>query len=171
MPEPTLTPTAHAATLPGSAHPTNDVAPGTPARSPHPGRGLTRAAGIALIVIATAHVVGTMTSAWSGWLAGNLRDGTADPESVATFWAQPGGLAVPLALVGLLVIRMARRSERAPTYLGWVLLGWIVLCMTLIGPASGFTSGLVPSVLLIAADLRARRSPAAPVAPAPGGRP
>ncbi|MFV2144811.1 DUF6463 family protein [Isoptericola sp. G70] len=120
------------------------------------GAGLTRTAGILMIVIAVLHAVVTTTSHWSGWLAGNLRDRTASAESVAAFWAQPGGFAVVVLVLGLLVVRAANRGDRLPAYVGWSLLGWVVLCLVLIGPASGFSLALVPAALLVAADVRAR---------------
>ncbi|GAA1860138.1 DUF6463 family protein [Myceligenerans crystallogenes] len=121
-----------------------------------PGSGLTRAAGIALLVIAVLHVVFTMSPYWPGWIAGELRNGGATIESVAAFWSQPGGFWALLVILGLLTIRAANQGDLLPAYVGWILLGWIVLCMIIVGPASGFTTGLVPAALLIAAALRDR---------------
>jgi hypothetical protein len=113
-------------------------------------------AGILLIAIAILHAVFTMNAHWPAWIGGELRDGTASAESFAAFWAQPGGFAVVVALLGLLILRSARRGERLPGYVGWGFLGWVGLCVALIGPASGFTLALVPPVLLIIAHLRGR---------------
>ncbi|WP_415644610.1 DUF6463 family protein [Stackebrandtia soli] len=122
--------------------------------SPAPGSGLNKAAGIAMVVIAVTHVVFTMNPFWPQWISGALRDRTADAESMAAFWAQPGGFAAVLLLLGLLINHMARNGQRPPSYCGWLMLGWIGLCLVLIGPASGFVLGLVPSGLLIAASIR-----------------
>jgi hypothetical protein len=121
-----------------------------------PGAGLTRAAGIGLIVISIAHVVVTMNPYWPAWIGGELRDRTASAESFSAFWAQPGGFAVVVLLLGLLTVRAANRGDQLPTYVGWSLLAWVILCMVLLGPASGFTTALIPAGLLIAADIRAR---------------
>ncbi len=113
-------------------------------------------AGTLLVAIAIIHVVFTMNPYWPAWLGGELRDGTASAESLAAFWAQPGGFSVVVVLLGLTILRSARRGERLPGYVGWGLLGWVGLCVVLIGPASGFTLALAPPVLLVAANLRAR---------------
>jgi hypothetical protein len=123
-----------------------------------PGSALTRAGGILLILVAVVHVVFTSSPHWPGWIAGELRERTASAESVASFWAQPGGFAVAVLLVGVLAVRAANRDERLPSAVGWVLLGWTGLCLFLLGPASGFSLALVPVLLLLAGDLRARAS-------------
>lgn len=119
---------------------------------------LDRTAGILLVAVATTHAVFTMNPHWPAWVAGELRDGSASAESVGAFWAQPGGFSVVAVLLGLMILRSARRGERVPGYVGWSLLAWVGLCIVLIGPASGFTLALLPPVLLVAADLRARAS-------------
>lgn len=97
-------------------------------------------------------------SEWGGWLSGELRGADPDThaETVRLFWALPGGFAVPLILLGLLLSRMARTGQEVPRYVGWVLAGWVVLAGWILGP-SGFPLGLVPAVLLILAS-RGRRS-------------
>ncbi len=117
---------------------------------------LDRTAGVLLVAVAIIHVVFTMNPYWPAWVGGELRDGTASAESLAAFWAQPGGFSVVMVLLGLMVLRAARRGERVPGYVGWGLLAWVGLCVVLVGPASGFTLVLVPPVLLVAADVRAR---------------
>lgn len=109
-----------------------------------------------MILIAVVHVVFTSSPHWPGWLAGELRNGTASAESVASFWAQPGGFSVVVLLLGLLAVRAANRGERLPAYVGWTVLAWVGLCVFLVGPASGFSFALIPAVLLVAADVRAR---------------
>ena len=121
-----------------------------------PGTALTRTGGILMILIAVVHVVFTSSPFWPGWFAGDLRNHTASAESVAYFWAQPGSFAVAVLLLGLLAVRAANRRERLPSYVGWGLLGWVALCVVLLGPASGFSLALLPALLLVAADVRAR---------------
>lgn len=76
-------------------------------------------AGILLIAIAILHAVFTMNAHWPAWIAGELRAGTASTDSFRAFWAQRGGFAVVVALLGLLIVRSARRGERLPGYVGW----------------------------------------------------
>ncbi len=127
-----------------------------PVRPALPGK-LTVWAGRSMVLIAVAHTaVFARLAPWSSWLAGDLRNHTADTDSVATFWALPGGFVVVLALLGLLLARAGRQGQRIPGYVGWTILAWGALAVALIGP-SGFLLAIIPSALLIAADLTARR--------------
>ncbi|GAA2308872.1 hypothetical protein GCM10010149_68740 [Nonomuraea roseoviolacea subsp. roseoviolacea] len=129
----------------------------TPPASPAPPSRLTIWAGRAMVLIAVAHTVLFATLApWSSWLAGDLRNEPPESDSVATFWALPGGFVVVLALLGLLAARAGRQGQLLPGYVGWALLAWGALAVSLIGP-SGFLSIAVPAGLLIAADVVARR--------------
>lgn len=76
-------------------------------------------------------------SEWAGWLSGELRGADPDThaETVRLFWALPGGFAVPLILLGLLLSRMARTGQEVPRYVGWVLAGWVVLAGWILGPS------------------------------------
>ncbi|SCL71189.1 hypothetical protein GA0070606_5643 [Micromonospora citrea] len=122
---------------------------------------LTVAAGWSLATIGVLHAVVFLPHPhWDEWLSGGLRSGEGGDASLSVFWALPGSFVVPLVLLGLLVVRLGRRGERAPAYAGWALGGWAAGCALLIGP-SGFLLGLVPAGLLIAEDLLARRRDAA----------
>lgn len=132
------------------------TASGPPVVAARPSR-LTIWAGRAMILIAVAHtVMFALLAPWSSWFAGDLRNGVADSESVAMFWALPGGFVVVLALLGLLIARAGRQGQGVPGYVGWVLLAWGALAVSLIGP-SGFLAAAVPAGLLIAANITARR--------------
>lgn len=123
-----------------------------------PGSALNRWAGYLMVFIALAHTAFFVPAAeWSQWLTGGLWNGAASDASYATFWALPGGFVPALLVLGLLVVRQARRGEYLPAYVGWVLLAWCVGCTALIGP-SGFISGIAPAVLLIGGNLTARRA-------------
>ncbi|MFI7045544.1 DUF6463 family protein [Streptosporangium sandarakinum] len=129
-----------------------------PALSTLPSR-LTVWAGRSMILIAVAHTaVFAPLAPWSSWLAGDLHDPAPDSDSVATFWALPGGFVVVLGLLGLLVARAGRQGQRVPGYVGWTILVWAALAVGLIGP-SGFLLGVIPSGLIIAADITVRRRP------------
>jgi hypothetical protein len=120
---------------------------------------LTQGAGWSLVAIAVLHTLVFIGHPhWSSWLAGGLREGSPDPDSLATFWALPGGFAVVMVVLGLLLARMGRRGERVPGYVGWALGIWALACVWLIGP-SGFLLGLLPAGLLAAAAVLGRRRP------------
>jgi hypothetical protein len=115
-------------------------------------------AGRAMMIIAAAHtVLFSFNPYWSQWLSGDLWGGAGSGESLTVFWALPGGFVATLVLLGLLVSWFAKLGHRMPSYLGWVLLGWALFCAAIIGP-SGFLTALVPAGLLIAADLKHRRT-------------
>lgn len=117
---------------------------------------MTLISGIATCAVAVAHIVATSTPYWSGWLAGELRDRTASIDSFRAFWAQPGGFAPALLALSVLLVRMARRGETPPVSIGLIMVGWMGLCVGLLGPYTGFTVGLVPAGLVLAAGLRGR---------------
>ncbi|MFF4189944.1 DUF6463 family protein [Nonomuraea sp. NPDC001831] len=118
---------------------------------------LTVWAGRAMIFIALAHTaVFAPLAPWASWLAGDLRNGLADGDSQAVFWALPGGFVVVLALLGLLVARTGRQGQQVPGYVGWAILVWGAIGVGLIG-MSGFITAIVPSGLLIAANVIAGR--------------
>jgi hypothetical protein len=121
-----------------------------------PGSGLNRAAGIALVVIGALHlVVMAPHPHWESWFAGGLWNGAGSPASTSAFWAMPASFAVPMVLLGVMIIRLAPRGE-VPAFLGWTLLAWDLICILLISPLSGFSLGLIPIILLVIASLRGR---------------
>lgn len=118
---------------------------------------LTVAGGWSMVAIGILHTLVFLPHPyWGEWLAGGLRSGRGGDESLSVFWALPGSFVVPLVLLGLLTVRLGRRGERVPAYVGWGLGGWAAACALLIGP-SGFLLGLIPAGLLVAEDLLARR--------------
>ncbi|HLS13763.1 MAG TPA: DUF6463 family protein [Beutenbergiaceae bacterium] len=113
-------------------------------------------AGWSMVAIAVLHTLAHMFHPyWRQWLTGGLWTGEAGLESISFFWALPGSFVVVLAVLGLLVAGMGRRGDDVPAYVGWGLGLWVLGCLALIGP-SGFMFGILPSILLIAADLRRR---------------
>lgn len=122
---------------------------------------LTRLAGWSLIVIAVLHVAVFVPQVpWGEWVDGGLRAADPDPESVAVFWALPGGIVLPAVLTGWLMLRSGRLGRRVPLAFAFVLIGWVVFCVWLIGP-SGFLAVLATAGLVIAAAI-ADRSESSP---------
>ncbi|MGH3735555.1 MAG: DUF6463 family protein [Micromonosporaceae bacterium] len=120
-------------------------------------------AGRLLVTIAVLHTVVSVALSRQNW--GALASGALwlqqastleDYRQMATFWAVVGSFALPMALLGLVLIRLARRGVPLPGYLGWALLGWVSLALALLGP-SGFLLGTVPAVMLILAYRRQTR--------------
>jgi hypothetical protein len=118
-------------------------------------------AGWSLLTIAALHtLVFASHPYWDDWFAGPTRTGTLPLDAVVQFWGLPGGFVAPGALLALLTIRLGRRGETLPAYIGWALALWAASCIWIVGP-SGFLLVLVPAVLLIVASARERRhSPA-----------
>ncbi|WP_407839284.1 DUF6463 family protein [Streptomyces sp. DSM 116496] len=125
-------------------------------------RTLTLWAGRSTVFIGLGHIAflaAQTRSSWGDWLSGALHgraaiEDPANADALRTFWALPGSFAVPLILLGLLVVRMARTGQEVPRYLGWTLAAWVLLCGWILEP-SGFPLGLVPTALLLLAH-RAR---------------
>jgi Family of unknown function (DUF6463) len=118
---------------------------------------LTTTAGWVLLVISALHtLVFAFHPYWDDWLAGPLRTATLPLEAVVQFWGLPGGFVAPGVLLALLTVRLGRRGETLPAYVGWVLGLWAAGCIWIVGP-SGFLLLLAPATLLIVADRRARR--------------
>lgn len=98
-------------------------------------------------------------SSWGDWLTGRLHgpaaiEDPANADSLLLFWALPGSFTVPLILLGLLLVRMARTGQEVPRYVPWTLAAWVLVGGWILVP-SGFPLGLVPATLLLLAH-RAR---------------
>lgn len=74
------------------------------------------------------------------------RDAGVTEDSV-TFWAGPGGFAVPLILLGWLVWHIAARGLVVPAGVGWVTAAWGLLDGVLLGPSPFFVL-IAPGVLI-----------------------
>lgn len=109
-----------------------------------------------LVAICALHLAFWAVATWSNWdhwATGGLwgAEEAGDIESAADFWALPGSFMLPLALLALLIERLARSGRAAPAYVGWALTGWVVLCAAILMP-SGFILGIIPGIMLIAAS-------------------
>lgn len=79
--------------------------------------------------------------------------------SGAVFWATLGSLAVPLMVLGGLLLWLDRRGLPIPPFVGWVLVAWFAL-LTAIIPPSGFPVCLAVSLVLAIGLQRRARSAA-----------
>lgn len=91
------------------------------------------------------------------WAAVPLLDNgiqtVASLQNKVTFWAGPGGFAVPLLLLGCLTWHLAGREVAVPAWIGWGVTAWCVLGGVLLVP-SPFFAGAVAGVLIILAARR-----------------
>ncbi len=101
----------------------------------------------------------------AGWLDAVLwgtntprPDGSEMPQAAAYFWSGPGSFAVPLLILGALVAYLARNDHPVPAFIGWVVGIWGVACAAIDGPATPFTTALIPAALLVLAASRENRS-------------
>ncbi|HZE38923.1 MAG TPA: DUF6463 family protein [Stackebrandtia sp.] len=116
--------------------------------------------GYTMAAIACLHILFfSINPYWSQWLSGGLWSHRAGQDSMTYYWALPGGFAVIMIMLGLLISRLAKRGEPLPAYMGWVVLAWVAVNIAMIG-VSGFVAGVIPAALLIADSLKARRQPA-----------
>lgn len=68
--------------------------------------------------------------------------------SNAAFWSTIGSFALPLIMLGAVVIWLDKRELPVPGFLGWSLLAWIVVA-SLIIEVSGFPLGILIAICLI----------------------
>ncbi|MEC9244540.1 MAG: DUF6463 family protein [Pseudomonadota bacterium] len=68
--------------------------------------------------------------------------------SNAAFWSTVGSFALPLIMIGFVVIWLDKRRLPVPTFLGWSLLAWIAVA-SLIIEVSGFPLGIPIAICLI----------------------
>ncbi|MDQ0577145.1 DUF6463 family protein [Agromyces albus] len=105
---------------------------------------------LVLTSIARADVWRDIVSAgW--WGTVTLRPSAEQLRFAEAFWLTPGSFAVPLLALGILVVFSARKGNRVPGVLGWILAIWGVFCAALL-PASGAWLFIVIGVLFVAGD-------------------
>lgn len=82
------------------------------------------------------------------WSTITLRPDTGTIAMAEAFWLTPGSFAVPLLLIGIVALSLARRDLAMPRAIGWVLIVWGAFCATLI-PVSGAWAFMVVGVLFL----------------------
>ncbi|GAA0933752.1 hypothetical protein [Nonomuraea longicatena] len=114
---------------------------------------------LALLALATATHL-------PGWIGGQLwvtPQGLSDfaelSPSAGAFWAFWGSFAVPLGLLGAMVIRSAREGRTPPAYVGIGLIVWAAVGALIFEP-SPFVLGAIPGAMLVVAA-RSRQAVAA----------
>ncbi|MFI1935648.1 DUF6463 family protein [Streptomyces purpureus] len=119
---------------------------------------MTRWAGWILQALGMLHLVvlGAQNTQYFGdWLTGALwnlpREEFVHPAGAAgAFWVSIGSFALPLILLGALVLSLARREVRVPPFIGWALTAWAFVGAAIMEPTPMILV-LVPAVLLIRA--------------------
>lgn len=117
--------------------------------------------GIALMVLGVAHLIALgidalpFAQSWLNldlWTTGHwLPFATQPPKlaaSNAAFWATLGSCAVPLIILGALIVRMTRDGIPVPLFVGWSLCLWLGACALFLEP-SGFPLGWIISLALL----------------------
>lgn len=121
-------------------------------------------AGWWMVGIAALHLVYWSIATWAdwgAWAAGGLWG--AEPVTARDYrlhhgyWALVASFMVPLFLLGLLIIRLARLGIALPRYVGRVMLGWVLVASALMEP-NGFPLGFIPAILLLRAQSRRQSS-------------
>ncbi|MET7459720.1 DUF6463 family protein [Nonomuraea sp. NPDC005501] len=138
------------------------------------GKRLLRWASGIMIALGAGHLSLLAMTAWqdvTGWadrgiwaaVPLDLSDGgvktVASLQNAVTFWAGPGGFAVPLILLGCLIWRLAGRGVAVPAWIGWSLAVWCVLGGVLLVPSPYF-AGSVAGLLVVLAARKDRPDPA-----------
>ncbi|MGW4472636.1 hypothetical protein [Nonomuraea sp. NPDC004354] len=138
---------------------------------------LLRWASAIMLVLGTGHLFLLALMAWqdvTGWVDRGLwaavplvlAEGGAVPtveslQSKVTFWAGPGGFAVPLIVLGCLTWHLAGRGVAVPAGIGWGIATWCLLGGVLLVP-SPFFAGTVSGILIVVAARKKDRSGATP---------
>lgn len=121
---------------------------------------LTAIGGWVAIVGSVIHMVLTSISragVWADivaagwWNTVTLRPSADELRFAEAFWLTLGSFAVPLFMLGVLVVFAARRGHRVPGVLGWILVVWGILGASLL-PVSGAWLFIVVGILFVAGD-------------------
>lgn len=114
-----------------------------------------------MLALGAGHLTLTVLLSWEGmaswvergvWAAVplTLSGWESDLQNKVTFWAGPGGFAVPLIFLGCLVWLLAGRGVAVPAALGWGIAAWCAVGGVLLVP-SPFFAGIISGALIICA--------------------
>lgn len=90
------------------------------------------------------------------WSTITLRPDTSTIAMAEAFWLTPGSFAVPLLLLGIVALSLARRDQAMPRTVGWVLILWGAFVATLL-PVSGAWAFMAVGVLFLRGAASRRR--------------
>ncbi|SEG88550.1 hypothetical protein SAMN05444920_106262 [Nonomuraea solani] len=109
-----------------------------------------------LAVISVAGVTGWVDRGlWAAVPLTFADQGAAEFQNKITFWAGPGGFAVPLILLGLLTWHLAGRGVAVPAGIGWGLAVWCALGGVLLVPSPFFAGTIAGALIIVAARAKA----------------
>ncbi|MEV0646751.1 DUF6463 family protein [Phytomonospora sp. NPDC050363] len=112
------------------------------------------------LVISADHLPGWF--ARELWLSGESEMSmSALPPEAGAFWLSLGSFGLPLLLLGALVVRLGRRGEAPPAYVGWGVGVWGALGAYLLEPTP-FVLTLIPATLLLVAAYKTAAYKTAP---------
>lgn len=128
--------------------------------------------GIALIALSIVHMIvlgidaATEVPGWLGlklWTLEHWQSVVAQPHDLvvsgAAFWSTIGSFAIPVIILGCLVVWLDRQGREIPPFVGWSIAIWITVASLVIEP-SGFPLGVVAAICLMI-GIRKRRQRAA----------
>lgn len=128
---------------------------------------LLRIAGAILVALGAGHLalaVVLTRATLLGWVADGMWAAVpllpgappAGARDALAFWGGPGGFAVPLVTLGLLLRHLAGRGVRVPAFVGWIVAVWCLVGAVVLVP-SPFVAGAVAGTMVVLAARRSRR--------------
>ena len=126
-----------------------------------------RWAGRLIVLYGAAHTLGALTVEGAArhagaWFSGELwGDDLANMSPAnSAYWLSVDSFGVPLILIGLTVLWLARRGITPPPFIAWTLGVWTVVDAVVLGPTPGeWLILLLASILLLAGARRADPGP------------
>jgi hypothetical protein len=118
-----------------------------------------------MLVLGVGHLSLTALLGWEDvagwvdrgiWAAVPLMGGDGGLQNKVTFWAGPGGFAVPLILLGCLTWHLAGRGVAVPGRLGWAIAVWCLVGGVLLVPSPFFAGIIAGALIILAARKRTR---------------
>ncbi|RJO73747.1 hypothetical protein D5S18_21535 [Nocardia panacis] len=120
-------------------------------KQPHGNRTIKWTGGIIAGISAGHLAVGlSLSSGYFGdWLSLRLwNHWWEDTVPAMSFWANPGGFGLPLALIGVLVVWMNRNNIVPPAFLAWTVLIWSLAIAFMAEPTPAPVVVVAAAVLL-----------------------
>jgi hypothetical protein len=127
-------------------------------------------AGRILVFLGVGHMLGalvlTIPHHADSWLSAKLwrlEEGVVEMSpAMATFWLTTGSFAVPLAVIGMIVLWLDRRRIVPPPFIAWTLGIWSVVAAMILEPAPWVLAWLAVGLLVAGARRSASHAEPAP---------